>query len=168
MNDRNARDYNGELTMLFQPDELAAHEYRRTWERKTFLEPERRLVYAVLEDAVLCFQRFINATGRKEKQLYQDAEAWIFGPVDNGIFSFEFICEICGFDPDFLRMGLRKWSEQNRLSGASRKASAQLSHRATRQIKLRVYRQRDRASMRTCGAAFRGSIMTPMRKEPFR
>src|ERR687897_1535972 len=121
MDVRNARDYDGALKMLFEPDELAAYEYRKTSERRTLFEPERRLVYAVLEDAVLCFQRFINATSKKEKQLYQDAADWIFKPEANGIFSFDFVCEICEFDPDFLRMGLRKWREQNSLNGASRK-----------------------------------------------
>jgi len=166
MNDRDAPDYDGDLKMLFEPDELAAYEYRKTSERKTFFEPERRLVYAVLEDAILCFQRFINATSKKEKQLYQDAAAWIFEREDNRIFSFEFICDICGFDADFLRMGLRKWREQNRSSGASRKTIAQLSRRATRQLKLYGYRRGDRASIRTRGAAFRSPVMTPLRKEP--
>ena len=166
MNDRDAPDYDGDLKMLFEPDELAAYEYRKTSERKTFFEPERRLVYAVLEDAILCFQRFINATSKKEKQLYQDAAAWIFEREDNRIFSFAFICEICGFDPDFLRMGLRRWREQKRLSGTSRKTIAQLSRRTTRQLKLHGYRRGDRTSIRTRGAAFRGSIMTPLRKEP--
>src|ERR687892_2309158 len=141
MDVRNARDYDGALKMLFEPDELAAYEYRKTSERRTLFEPERRLAYAVLEDAVLCFQRFINATSKREKQLYQDAAAWIFEREDNEVFSFEFICDICGFDPDFLRMGLRKWREQNRLSGASRKAIRHLSHKATRQAKLRAPRR---------------------------
>jgi hypothetical protein len=154
MNDRNAQDYNGDLKMLFEPDELAAYEYRKTSERKTFFEPERRLVYAVLEDAVLCFQRFINATSKKEKQLYQEAAAWIFEREDKGIFSFASICDICGFDPDFLRMGLRRRREQKRLSGASGKAIAQLSQRAPRQLKLHGYRRGDRASLRTRGAVF--------------
>jgi hypothetical protein len=164
MNDHNARDFAGDLKMLFEPDELAAYEYRKTTERKTFFEPEKRLAYAVLEDAVLCFQRFINATGRKEKQLYRDAVAWIFEP-DNRAFSFEFVCDICGFDPDFLRMGLKRWSEQNRISGVPHKTIAQLSRRTMRQLKLHGYRRGDRASL-SIRTVLRRSLMTPIRKEP--
>ena len=166
MNDCNAQGYDGELNMLFQPDELAPYEYRKTSERKTFLEPERKLAYAVLEDAVLCFQRFINATSKKEKRLYQEAVGWIFATENTPTFSFANVCDICGFDPGFLRMGLRKWSEQNRLNGTSRKTIAQLSPRSARQSRLHGYRRRDRASIRTSGVAFRESIMIPIKKEP--
>ena len=138
MNAHNSRKLDGSLARLFQPDELAGYEYRRTEERKTFFDPETRLLYAVLKDAVLCFQRFHNATNKKKKQLFEDAAAWIFESTDNTIFSFEFVCEICGFDPHFLRMGLRKWREQHRLSGPARKTIAQLSRRAARQLKSKA------------------------------
>ncbi len=91
MKDTSAQAHDGELTMLFGVDELAAYEYRKTSERRTFFEPEKRLLYAVLEDAVLCFQRFANGTSRKEKQLFQEAADWIFKRDDNVVLSFESI-----------------------------------------------------------------------------
>jgi hypothetical protein len=137
MNDHEGRSYSGNLTMLFEPDELAAYEYRRTGERRTFLEPEKRLIFAVLEDAIMYFQRFINTTSRKERQLHQDAAAWIFKPDDHRTFSFEFICDICGLNPEFLRMGLRKWSERNGSKSACCKAMARISRRGAQRSRLR-------------------------------
>jgi hypothetical protein len=136
MNDRNGRDYDGDLTMPFQPDELATYEYRRTSERKTFLDPEKRLIFAVLEDAILCFQRFLNTTDKKGRQLHDEAAAWIFEPEDHRTFSFEFVCETCGLNPDFLRMGLRKWSDL-RSKSVSNRAVAQVSRRGTQRSRLR-------------------------------
>ena len=132
MNDHKIGNYDGYLTMLFQPDELAVHDYRKTGKRKTLLEPEKRLIFAVLADAVVCFQRFVNATSRKQKRLHQEAANWIFKPGDHGIFSFESVCEICGFDPKFLRTGLIKWREDNKLSGVSQKANRQANLHASR------------------------------------
>jgi hypothetical protein len=129
MDDQNDRSYEVHLAGLFQPDELATYEYRRTAERRTFLEPEKRLLFAVLEDAILCFQRFINATSRRQKHLHQDAVAWIFETDDNRTLSFESVCDACGLDPEFLRMGLRKWSEENRSKRSPSSTAAKISRR---------------------------------------
>lgn len=112
MNDFHIRDVDSRLSVTFESDELAAHEYRRTFQRRTPLEPERRLMLAVLDDAILCFQRYLHPKGGKEKKLHQHAVTWIFDPSDHGVFSFENICETCGLDPDYLRMGLLKWQER--------------------------------------------------------
>lgn len=112
MNDLSVQDIDSRLTMLFEPDELAAHEYQRTFLRRTPLEPERRLMLAVLEDAIFCFQRYFHAKGSKEKKLYEDAVTWIVDPSDNWAFSFENICASCGLDADYLRMGLLNWRER--------------------------------------------------------
>src|SRR6516162_2429620 len=100
------------LSMLFEPDELAAHEYRRTFQRRPPLEPEKRLMLAVLEDAIFCFQRYIHVKGGKEKKLHDDTVSWIFDRSDTSVFSFENICDTCGLDPDYLRIGLLSWQRQ--------------------------------------------------------
>ena len=109
---RYLQDTDSRLSVPFESDELAVHEYRRTFERRTPLEPERRLMLAVLEDAIFCFQRYLHAEGSKQKKLHQHATTWIFDPSDSRAFSFENICETCGLDPDYLRMGLLKWQER--------------------------------------------------------
>ncbi len=39
---------------VFRPDVLAVHEYLDTYRRKSHLEPEKDLIFAVLEDALRC------------------------------------------------------------------------------------------------------------------
>ena len=132
MNNAPSQDLDTRLTMLFQPDELAAHQYQRTFERVRPLQPERRLMLAVLEDAIMCFQRYLRAKGGKEKKLHEDAVAWIFDQNDMRAFSFENICHVCGLDPDYLRTGLLNWRKQmnsvkrqpNRVLQVPRNASA--------------------------------------------
>jgi hypothetical protein len=140
MNDSSVQDVDVRLTMLFQPDELAAHQYQKTFERVRPLQPERRLMLAVLEDAIMCFQRYINAKGGKEKKLHQDAVSWIFDHSDNRAFSFENICDVCGLDPNYLRMGLLNWREQINSVRASRKAF-KVSRNTMRQWGMRGHKR---------------------------
>jgi hypothetical protein len=112
MNNAHGQDLDSRSTMLFQPDELAAHQYQRTLERVRPLQPEKRLMLAVLEDAIMCFQRYVHARGPKEQKLYENAASWIFARSDIRAFSFENICAVCGLDPDYLRTGLLNWRKQ--------------------------------------------------------
>ncbi|MGH7929482.1 MAG: hypothetical protein ACREQV_16965, partial [Candidatus Binatia bacterium] len=43
---------------VFQPDVLASHEYVENHRRKTHLEPEKNLMFAILEDAVRCYRAY--------------------------------------------------------------------------------------------------------------
>jgi len=122
MNDLSVQDIDSRLTMLFQPDELAAHEYLKTFERVRPLQPERRLMLAVLEDAIMCFQRYLHAKGGKERKLYEDAVSWIFDCSDIRAFSFENVCGVCGLDPGYLRIGLLNWREMNSVKTSRNKA----------------------------------------------
>jgi hypothetical protein len=47
------------VTSLFQPDTLLPAQYLETFRRKAPLEPEKRLMLSVLEDAVACFQKHL-------------------------------------------------------------------------------------------------------------
>jgi hypothetical protein len=44
------------ISSLFDPDTLLSAQYFENLRRKTPIEPEKRLMLAVLEDAVNCFQ----------------------------------------------------------------------------------------------------------------
>ena len=99
------------IASLFQPDTLLTEQYLETHRRKTHLEPEIRLMLAVLEDAVSCFQKYVTAQRPKEKGLFRDAEEWFLEKDSDSIYSFENICESLGLDPDYLRKGLVQWKE---------------------------------------------------------
>jgi len=46
------------LASLFQPDTIASAEYFEIYRRRAGLEPEKKLMFAVLQDAIACFQSF--------------------------------------------------------------------------------------------------------------
>ncbi len=107
----NSSSVEDRISSLFQPDTLLTEQYLDTYRRKTHLEPEKRLILAVLEDAVSCFQKYVTAQRRKEKALFQEAEEWFMEKDSDLFFSFENICESLGLDPDYLRKGLVQWKE---------------------------------------------------------
>ena len=80
-----------------------------TFRRELDLEPEKKLMLAVLEDAISCFQSHVFARDRKEKVLFQEAEHWVQDTNSDGPFSFTNVCETLGFAPDYLRQGLGQW-----------------------------------------------------------
>jgi hypothetical protein len=72
-------------------------------------QPECRLLWAVLENAVDTYMKNAAATGRRGKRLFHEAEEWIMQDDSTWLCSFISICHILGFDPDYLRRGLRRW-----------------------------------------------------------
>jgi hypothetical protein len=100
------------LSSLFQPDVLLGDQFIENFRRKTPLEPEKALLLAVLEDGVRCFQDNILPRNKKKQMLFEEAEAWLFSDESNGVFSFVSICTLLGFDPGYVRRGLRQWRER--------------------------------------------------------
>ena len=101
------------VSSLFQPDTLLPDQYLDTFRRKLHLEPEKKLMLAVLEDAIACFQKYVSARDGKGKILFQDAEDWILEENCDWLFSFANVCETLGFDPAYLRRGLQVWKQQH-------------------------------------------------------
>lgn len=81
--------------------------------------PETALMYAVLEDAFLCFQQQFEMERRRIQQARQ-AEKWFFSDDFHWLFSFVSVCKVLGLQPRFIRMKLRHWS-QSHLDTARRK-----------------------------------------------
>jgi len=73
---------------------------------------ERALMRAVLADAVLCFQTYRDAPRRAQRRLAQEAEEWFWAEDHHWPFSFCNICQALGLDPDYLRLGLKRWQQQ--------------------------------------------------------
>jgi hypothetical protein len=75
---------------------------------------ELALRRAVLEDAIGCFQKQTVSSGRRAQRLAREAEAWLFANDYNWPFSFVNICAVLGLDPEYIRMGLRRWRQRPR------------------------------------------------------
>jgi hypothetical protein len=93
------------ISSLFDPDPLVPAQYFERFRSKT-LAPEKRLMLAVLEDAVNCYQDNVSARSEKRKKPFEESQAWILAEHHDWFFSFENVCEILGIDPAYLRQGL--------------------------------------------------------------
>lgn len=100
------------MLSLFQPDVLLPVQYLENLCRRTHLDPERKLMLTVLEDTILCYQKFLLARDRKGKAMFREAEAWIWEEEREWPFSFASICEVLGLDPYYVRQGLLRWREK--------------------------------------------------------
>jgi hypothetical protein len=97
---------------LFQPDTLLPSQYFDRLRRRASIDGERRLMVAILEDAVDVYRKQAGARDRKRRQLFEDAEAWIESTERSWIFSFENICDMLNIDAEYLRKGLRAWKQK--------------------------------------------------------
>jgi hypothetical protein len=110
--------------MIFQPDILIDAQFESAHRRRFHLGPERVLMLAVLQDAVVCFQEHAGAKCKRKQSLHRDAEEWISNTDRTYLFSFENVCEALGFDAHYMRAGLMRWKQAARSSG-SEKSSRQ-------------------------------------------
>ena len=105
------------LNLLFEPDVLTAQLYFGIFQQKPDSHPERRLMLAVLSDAIECFQKNVGCKTRRGRKLFINAESWINCGDASWPYSFEHICDVLGINASCLRMGLMQWrfSEKCRL-----------------------------------------------------
>ena len=96
---------------LFQPDTLLPAQYFDTVRRRANSEPEKKLMLAILEDAIDCFQKYIFARDGRGKGIFREAEDWILEENSDRLFSFETVCDALGFNPSYVRQGLLRWKE---------------------------------------------------------
>jgi hypothetical protein len=89
-------------------DADAQQRYFDTFRRAEYLEPEKVLLLAVLEDAVHCYRKFANARDRAGRERFREVEQWLVGGGNDWIFAFETLCELLALDPDYVRRGIRE------------------------------------------------------------
>ena len=111
------------LPGLFEPDTLLPIQYFEAMRKKHLLEGEKRLILSVLEDAIECFMKCIDASTSKGQRLFRDADEWIAHEDKRWVFSFDNVCDMLDINPEYMRMGLRKWKEK-RLDAIARRRAA--------------------------------------------
>src|SRR5438552_19096971 len=72
------------------------------------LQPEKRLQLAVLEDAILTFERSVGVDGARPRRLLAEVDAWLASDATDWPFAFVTICHTLNIDPDYVRAGLRR------------------------------------------------------------
>lgn len=124
------------LNDLFEPDVLLPIQYFASLKRKRFSSGEHRLLIAIMQDAVECFQKHIHARDSKRRQLYLDAESWISSEDYSGTFSFNNVCDLLGMSPEYLRQGLIDWRDRERSRRRGRLFDAVRSHGIRERVRI--------------------------------
>jgi hypothetical protein len=117
------------VASLFQPDTVLSSQYFENLRKKTLLEPEKRLMLAILEDGIHCYLENYGASGAKRKQVFDEAAAWVAEVDGDWVFSFDSVCNAVGLNPEYVRRGLLRWTERSAKSSRhfANQAPAQLA-----------------------------------------
>ncbi len=97
---------------MFEPDVLLPVQYFEALRPRFPLESEKRLMCAILADAVECYQKYCAAPGDKAVEKFDEVERWIMERDEEWFCSFDNICDTLGIDAQYLRCGLADWKER--------------------------------------------------------
>ena len=129
--------FHQDLSFLFEPDVLASNQFMSIIKSGSTPDPERRLMVAILEDAVSCLSKDPRRCPRQQRRSFEEARSWInASDSDDWIFSFSNVCETLGFNPGYLRRGLNQWTALS-ANRAGEKPRLKKYRSGARQRKLR-------------------------------
>lgn len=103
---------------MVEPDTMTPLQFYDRIFAEASLVPEKRLMLAVLEDAIASFQRaFIQPKAIIEDADDFDVEAWLQSDDMSWPFSFASICQALDMEPEYLRNGLANWRSRAQRDG---------------------------------------------------
>lgn len=97
----------------FEPDTLLPAQFYAHFRGSAGAEGSRRLMLAVLRDALECYQKYAFTRDVHGRQLFDEARTWIEAVERGWYFSFENICETLGIDADYVRRELQTWRRRS-------------------------------------------------------
>lgn len=97
---------------IFELDALLPQQWRDRQQRSDELLPEKRLMLAVLEDAINLIQKHADAKSEHGQKLVWEALVWMRSD-DPSLWTYWHICEVLGLDAGYLRKGVMKWMVDN-------------------------------------------------------
>jgi len=100
--------YDDFLARILEPDTCLPSQFYGNRGLSRQLEGEKRLMIAVFKDAVECLEKYRNSRNSLSRELYQNSLEWIEDQSTEWLFSFDNICGLLGFDPDYTRSFLVK------------------------------------------------------------
>jgi hypothetical protein len=112
--------YKPRISFPFPTDPMTPDQYYGML-RSHDLQPGRKLMLAVLDNALESFQKHLVASTPRGKRLFQETEDWFLEQNSRWAFSFENICECLDLNAESLRKHLLWWKERTEpQTGASR------------------------------------------------
>jgi hypothetical protein len=100
--------YDDFLARILEPDVFLPSQFYGTGSLSRKLEGEKRLMIAILKDAVECLDKYRGARSSSGRSNYLNALEWVEDKSTDWLFSFTNICDLLGFDPDYMRGVLLK------------------------------------------------------------
>ncbi|MGH7924045.1 MAG: hypothetical protein ACREQH_05575 [Candidatus Binatus sp.] len=96
-----------DLPTLFQGAGLLPVQFAESRRKKLPSEAERKLLFAVLEDAVRCYLKHRDG-GQAERNHpdFVEAALWLSSDQKDSPFAFVSVCDGLGIDADRLRLGI--------------------------------------------------------------
>jgi hypothetical protein len=99
---------------VLSPDVLTPAQYYSA----PVASPYHRLLLAILEDAIRCFQRNFAVRDGSRRILFRETEEWLFDSRGTAFMSCPMVCESLGIDPAQLRRYLHRWRLRKRAEDA--------------------------------------------------
>jgi hypothetical protein len=100
--------YDDFLARILEPDIFLPSQFYGAGGLSRKLEGEKRLMIAILKDAVECLEKYRGARTSTGRSHYENAIEWVKDTDTEWLFSFTNICDLLGFDPDYMREVLMK------------------------------------------------------------
>ena len=100
--------YDDFLARILEPDIFLPSQFYGSGGLSRQLEGEKRLMIAVLKDAVECLDKYRGSRSSSGRCHYENAIEWVQDTDTDWLFSFTNICDLLGFDPEYLREVLLK------------------------------------------------------------
>ncbi len=97
-----------DMPSIFQGIGILPTQYGNMGRRKLPAEGERKLLFAVLEDAIRCYlkHRDSDQLCRSDPEFLEAAE-WLSSDEEYGPFSFVRVCDALNINADHLRYGIQ-------------------------------------------------------------
>lgn len=127
-----------QISNYVEPDILTTYEFRKTYQRREYLAPERKLMFAVLVDAIECYQKYVDAKSRRHRKIFYEVESWIESRDEGSIYSFEQLCDVLCLDPSYLRRGLVAWRRERGGAGVRERRCREPLRYSTRLRQTRI------------------------------
>jgi hypothetical protein len=95
--------YDGDTVIELVTERILPSQFGDLRRNTDAIAPEGRLMLAVLEDAVHIYQRCCRLQDARSRRLFRETDEWFTSNEATSPFSFLIICQVFGFDPDYLR-----------------------------------------------------------------
>src|SRR5262245_46695120 len=122
MQGRGKKSEGGAGAGLFEPDILLPNQYFAAFRRGRAVEGERRLMLAVLEDAVDSYRKHAAACDPREQACFLEAKEWFSSSDRSWLFAFENICDVLEMNAGYLPSGLDRWRHSVTIRAAQQRS----------------------------------------------